>query len=243
MSEERARLWEAWATTLDEPLWADQLRHELDFLSPTSARDLLLQLLSRGPLLYGAWQDWRDSIRKEQEPAATQRLFAQGRLYLNPDPQFAEHWQRVRENARHFRSRNTYVQVDANLLQSPQPRMSGLAYLQERYGLSGVINLREESQESKEFCLQLGLDYHWIAVEDMQTPQLHQVQHFLEISKLGVHLVHCFAGQGRTGLFVAAYRASRGMPLEQAISCTDSEIFSRGMRDSQRQWLLQNLEG
>lgn len=241
MSEERARLWEAWATTLDEPEWAERMRNELDFLTPTSARDLLLQLLSRGPNLYGAWQDWREAVRQEHPPESVERLFTEGRRYLTPDPNFAAHWKRVQRSAHHFRSRNVYIQVDANLLRSPQPRLSGLNYLKEHYGLTGVINLREESQESQGLCEQAGLNYTWIAVEDEQTPQLSQVHQFLEASKSGISLVHCFAGQGRTGLFVAAYRASQGMPLEEAIALTDAEIFSRGMREGQRRWLRENL--
>lgn len=241
MSEERARLWEAWATTLDNPEWADKMRNELDFLTLSSARDLLLQLLSRGPNLYSAWQDWRESMRQELPAEAVERLFREGHHYLNPDPDFAIHWKRVQQNAQHFRSRNVYVQVDPKLIRSPQPRLSGLTYLKDHYGLTGVVNLREESQESRDLCEQAGLDYTWIAVEDEQTPQMPQVHRFLEASRNGINLVHCFAGQGRTGLFVAAYRAAKGMPLEEAIARTDAEIFSRGMREGQRQWLRQNL--
>lgn len=241
MNEERARLWEAWAISLDDPEWANGVRSELDFLTPTSARDRLLQLLSRGPNLYAAWHDWREAVRQQHPPEAAERLFEEGQRYLNPDPDFAAHWKRVQQHARHFRSRNAYVQVDTQLLRSPQPRLSGLTYLKETYGLTGVINLREESQESQELCRQLGLNYSWIAVEDEQTPQLGQVHQFLQVARGGVNLVHCYAGQGRTGLFVAAYRTEKGQPLEQAIALSDGEIFSRGMREGQRQWLRENL--
>ena len=241
--DERALLWEAWATSLDNPDWAESVRNELDFLTPVSARDMLSQLLSRGPNLYGAWQQWREAVRQQQSPETVERLFEQGRHYLNPAPDFAAHWQRVRQHAHHFRSRNVYIQVDASLLRSPQPRLSGLTYLKQTYGLTGLINLREESEESRQLCEQAGVSYTWIAVEDEQTPKLPQVEQFLEATRHGVNLVHCFAGQGRTGLFVAAYRTSKGIPLEEAIARTDAEVFSRGMRDGQRQWLRENWPG
>ena len=237
MSEQRSVLWEAWATTLDNAEWAAQMRDELDFLSVGSARDLLLQLLSRGPSLFGPWAQWREALRG---PAQDEDLLERGKLFLNPDPEFAAHWGRVQQMARHFRSRNAHVQVDARLLRSPQPRLSGLRYLKETYALTGLINLREESQESQQLCQELELDYHWIPVEDMKTPQPEQVKQFLGISQMGVNLIHCEAGQGRTGLFVAAYRLAAGWALDEAIARTDAEIFSRGMRPGQRLWLRQH---
>ena len=232
-------LWEAWATTLDNAEWAARVRDELDFLSVSSARDRLLQLLSRGPSLFGLWAEWREELRG---PAQDVGLLERGQLFLNPDPEFAAHWGRVQQMARHFRSRNAYVQVDAHLLRSPQPRLSGLSYLKDRYALTGLVNLREESQESEQLCRRLELDYHWIPVEDMKTPQPEQVERFLTISQQGVNLVHCEAGQGRTGLFVAAYRIAAGWATEEAIGRTDAEIFSRGMRPGQREWLRQRYK-
>lgn len=236
MLEQRSDLWEAWATTLDNAEWADQVRDELEFLSAGSARDRLLQLLSRGPSLFGPWSEWRESLR---DATAEEEVLERGKLFLHPDPEFAAHWERVQQLARHFRSRNAYVQVDTRLLRSPQPRLTGLRYLKETYALTGLVNLREESQESQDLCRELDLDYHWIPVEDMKTPQAEQVKHFLAISQQGVNLVHCEAGQGRTGVFVAAYRIAAGWALEDAIARTDAEIFSRGMRPGQREWLRQ----
>ena len=237
MADQRTVLWEAWATSLDNAEWAAQMRDELDFLSVGSARDRLLQLLSRGPGLYGPWSDWREALGG---PAQDDGVLERGKLFLNPDPEFAAHWGRVQEMACHFRSRNAYVQVDERLLRSPQPRLSGLRYLKETYALTGLVNLREESQESQQLCQELKLDYHWIPVEDMKTPQPEQVKHFLAITQEGVNLVHCEAGQGRTGLFVAAYRLAAGWELEAAIARTDAELFSRGMRPGQRLWLREH---
>jgi protein tyrosine phosphatase (PTP) superfamily phosphohydrolase (DUF442 family) len=237
MSEERALLWEAWAISLDDPGWAANLRQELDFLTPSSARDLLLQLLSRGPHLHGAWSEWREALRQDLPAEAVEALFARGRALLEPDPDFAAYWQRVSQTAGRFRSRGAYVRVAEQLFRSPQPRLSGLSYLKETYGLTGVINLREESEESRELCQQLGLSYRWLPVPDMQTPQEAQVDEFLECTREGIQLVHCFAGQGRTGLFVACFRMARGVPPEEAIRLSDAEIFSRGMRQGQREWV------
>ena len=85
---------------------------------------------------------------------------------------------------------------------------------------------------------ELGLDYVWLPVVDMGVPERAQVAEFLELfGQPMVSLVHCYAGQGRTGLFVACYRIHRGMEVEAAIACTDSEAHSRGMRPLQRDWV------
>lgn len=228
-------LWEAWALTLDNPDWAESVRQELEFLTPSSALDLLLHRLSQGPQLYGWWDQLRDQLRSSRGQAGP--LLERGLTYLTPDPDFVRHWSDVQQHSAKYRSRASHVQVDAGLFRSPQPRLTALEHLKSQHGLTGVVNLREESQDSQALCAQAGLDYHWIPVEDMQVPRVEQVQEFLERVTSGVTLVHCWAGQGRTGLFVACYRIARGWEVTAAIEGTDQEIYSRGMREGQREWV------
>lgn len=135
--------------------------------------------------------------------------------------------------------------VDAWLYRSPQPREGDLVELLPM-GVKLVVNLREEmlqAGDSKEsdLCLRLGLDYHCIPVTDQQTPAFEQVLEFLQVVEArGPALVHCWAGRGRTGLFVACYRLWRGVELEEAIRLSDEEALSRGMRDTQRDWVRAN---
>lgn len=130
--------------------------------------------------------------------------------------------------------------VDDWLYRSPQPREADLLELAP-LGVRLVVNLREESPQSRDLCQKLGLDYHSIPVPDQQTPSLEQVLEFFQVvSERGPALVHCWAGRGRTGVFVTCYRLWRGMDLEEAIRVSDEEALSRGMRETQRDWVRAN---
>lgn len=231
-------MWEAWALALDHPEWADAVRSELEFLGPDSARDLLLYRLGQGPRLYGRWQQLREELRPPQlESARASQLLAEGLELLTPPADFVRHWADVQQYSGHYRSRACHVKVDHGLLRSPQPRLSALLHLKDTYGLTGLVNLREESEESAAMCQEAGIGYHWIPVPDMAVPSVDQVHYFLRLVRTGVHLVHCWAGQGRTGLFVACYRLLLGYSVDEAIARTDREIYSRGMRPGQRDWV------
>lgn len=131
-------------------------------------------------------------------------------------------------------------QVDARLFRSPQPGEDDLVEAREK-GVRLVVNLREESVASLALCRKLGLDYHAIPVPDQETPRFEQVLEFLEVVEArGPALVHCWAGRGRTGLFVACYRVWAGIELEEAIRVSDSEALSRGMRDVQRDFVREH---
>lgn len=218
---QRQQLQQAWAFSLEEPDWAALLRSELEFLGKES-------LLSRIVKCSGErWRELARNLRSGRESLAEARDKA--RLYLSPPPDFIEQWQR--------RQRYQFIprplRVDDWLCRSPQPREEGLQ------GIQRVVNLREESQLSQSLCERLGLQYLWMPVPDMQTPYLMQVLDFLELFREPqVTLVHCYAGQGRTGVFVACYRIWRGMDPDSAISRTDAETGSRGMRAHQREWVL-----
>ncbi len=135
--------------------------------------------------------------------------------------------------------------VDAWLYRSAQPRENDLAEVLSM-GVKLVVNLREETPQGvdspeSQMCVKLGLDYHRIPVTDQQTPAFEQVLEFIEVVEArGPALVHCWAGRGRTGLFVACYRLWRGVDLEEAIRISDGEAVSRGMRDTQRDWVRAN---
>lgn len=127
------------------------------------------------------------------------------------------------------------------MYRGPQPTFEDLERLQGQ-GLSLVVNLRSESQDSQVYCRELGLDYLYLPVEDWGVPEHAQVEEFL--TRMAPQtapkaLVHCFQGIGRTGIFVTCYRVSLGMDVEEAIEISDQETPGQGMSPRQRQWLRQ----
>lgn len=116
-------------------------------------------------------------------------------------------------------------QVSEVLFRSPQPDFDDLVAMKAR-GLKAVVNLREEAVESEFFARQCGLAYLHLSVLDWTAPEEHQVRTFLEFlqqTSTVPALVHCQAGVGRTGTFVACYRVALGMPVEQAIRLSNQE--------------------
>jgi protein tyrosine/serine phosphatase len=71
-----------------------------------------------------------------------------------------------------------------------------------------VINLRPTNDEAPAVSA-AGMTPFNIPVPDQHTPSYDQVSSFLQFATGPSHqpaLVHCFAGQGRTGTFTATYR-------------------------------------
>lgn len=132
------------------------------------------------------------------------------------------------------------LMAGAGLFRSPQPSFEDLHKLKEQ-GLRSVVNLREESDESRWHCEMLGLNYHHISLGDWTVPTAEQVERFLGLMKDPTQtplLVHCWAGVGRTGLFVTCWRVSMGMSVHEAIRLSDLETPQMGMSRLQRDWLL-----
>lgn len=132
-----------------------------------------------------------------------------------------------------------FLLAGPGLYRGPQPRAEDLQALQAR-GLRLVVNLREESDESRYYCRHLGLEYRGIPVVDWTVPEVPQVEEFLDLMEHPPNrplLLHCWGGVGRTGLFVSCWRIRMGMKPEEAIRISDLETPHQGMNSLQRDWI------
>lgn len=119
------------------------------------------------------------------------------------------------------------IWVNMNVIaRSYQPDLLLLKKYKEEKGINSVLNLREESEISKELCQALDMEYYFLPVVDMGFPSVYQITQFkkiLDMCHLPI-LIHCHAGIGRTGIFCAAYRIIfQGIGPEEAIRLTNLE--------------------
>ena len=201
---------EAWVLVLKDPEWAERLRGAAD---PSA----VLREHPNYPHLRRLAQDPR--------PEALQSL-------LNPPPKVRERWEKERVARPPYR----FWKVDERLWRSGQPKLLDL----QETAPAALVNLRQEATDSERYARDLELGYLHLPVPDQYVPDSGQVAEFLRFvaAATGPVLVHCHAGQGRTGIFVACYRIAQGMAAEEAITLTDAEIRMRGMRPHQREWVL-----
>lgn len=133
------------------------------------------------------------------------------------------------------------LKVSSKLFRSPQPDYNDLKQLQQR-GLKAVVNVRAEVEDSLYYCRELKLTYKHFPVVDWKIPtdeQMDEFLFFLENPGNTPALVHCWAGVGRTGLFVTCHRVILGMNPTDAIAASDAETPGLGMNQLQRDWVMQ----
>jgi atypical dual specificity phosphatase len=90
-----------------------------------------------------------------------------------------------------------------------------------KQGVDVLVSLTEDPVP-RSWVNEAGLMVVNVPVPDMEAPTPRQLDHVLHIiekantSKMGV-AVHCSAGLGRTGTFLAAYFVNRGMAARDAV--------------------------
>jgi len=97
-----------------------------------------------------------------------------------------------------------------------------LCHLKDK-GIIGIISLTEWTLDRNTVTRSGITHYCHLPVPDFGTPTLEQIDQMVQfvdsiISKNeGAILIHCFAGQGRTGMMLAAYLVAKGMTAQEAI--------------------------
>ena len=116
--------------------------------------------------------------------------------------------------------------IDNRLAGMPRPGRSGalaidLAFLAER-GIELLVSVTE-TPPNPEVIAEHGIDLLHLPVRDFTAPTIAQLRTFLSratpvIEQGGAVVVHCGAGKGRTGTFLAAYLIGQGRTPARAIA-------------------------
>lgn len=143
---------------------------------------------------------------------------------------------------------NYQCEVAFELDRSSQPSQKWIRSLSDstirRIPFKSVVNLRAENNEESSLVESLGMTAKYIPVRDFRAPTMKQVIEFVKFVENPKHqpvLVHCRAGQGRTGTFVAIYRiVAQGLSLreslEEAIAFNVNEEQLSFIRDFYRKF-------
>lgn len=136
---------------------------------------------------------------------------------------------------------------EGRLYRSGQPRPHELAQLIARLGLRTVISLRGTRSDDdpdgweraeREVCAAAGVEFVSIPCNHKNPPTPEQVERFLSLMRdpqRAPALVHCRAGQQRTGLFCALYRVHvQGRTPDEALREMDELGFGSGVRRHRR---------
>lgn len=102
-----------------------------------------------------------------------------------------------------------FGKLNQYIWRSGQPTRKGYSMLADE-GLKTVVNLRAEYPQDRD-SLPSGINYISIPIKDMHAPTLNQAYQFLNIVSDGQNwpiLIHCHAGEGRTGVMSALIRYS-----------------------------------
>jgi len=117
--------------------------------------------------------------------------------------------------------RHYVAEVSSDLVRGSRPRNMADYRALAKMGVRTCINLAAERDIDREASRELSMGNLRIPVIDNTAPTMSQVWQFLRVLRnhdAGRFFVHCEAGRGRTGTFVACYRISQGWNVERAIA-------------------------